>query len=166
MTIILGIDPGSIATGYGLIETDGQRYRCLDYGVIRVAKTSLGQQLYEIYNDLHKVLAIKLPNEVAIEEVFVKINVNSALKLGQARGAIITAIASHNLPIYEYSTRQVKKSITGYGGAEKNQMQHMVKVLLNLTTIPPQDAADALAIALCHAHMRSGFLSKITTQLK
>lgn len=160
MTIILGIDPGSIATGYGLIETNGNHHRCLDYGVIRVVKTSLGQQLYEIYSDLNKILAQKLPHEVAIEEVFVKTNVNSALKLGQARGAIITAIASHNLPIYEYSTRQVKKSITGYGGAEKHQMQHMVKILLNLTKVPPQDAADALSLALCHAHMRGTLLKK------
>lgn len=154
MTIILGIDPGSRATGYGIIESDGSHHKCLGYGVIRVAKTTFATQLHEIFCDLTKLLEQQLPHEVAIEQVFVQHNVSSALKLGQARGAAITAVAQYNIPVFEYSTRQVKQAIVGYGAAIKSQMQHMIKLLLKLKKTPPQDAADALAIALCHAHIR------------
>lgn len=154
MTIILGIDPGSRATGYGIINTNGSRHQCICYGVIRVAKTSLAMQLHEIFCDLTQLLEQQMPHEIAIEQVFVQHNVNSALKLGQARGAALTAVAQYQLPVFEYSTRQVKQAIVGYGAAIKQQMQHMTKLMLNLSKTPPQDAADALAIALCHAHMR------------
>lgn len=154
MTIILGIDPGSRATGYGIIEVNGSQHKCLDYGVIRIAKSTFAAQLYEIFSDLTKLLAQQMPHEVAIEQVFVQHNVSSALKLGQARGAAITAVAQYQLPVFEYSTRQVKQATVGYGGAIKQQMQHMIKMLLKLKSVPPQDAADALAIALCHAQMR------------
>jgi len=158
MTIILGIDPGSRATGYGIINSDGSHHQCISYGVIRVAKSTFAEQLHEIFCDLTDLLKQQPAQEVAIEQVFVMHNVSSALKLGQARGAAITAVAQFHIPVFEYSTRQVKQSIVGYGAAIKQQMQHMTKLMLNLKKVPPQDAADALAIALCHAHMRKNLM--------
>jgi crossover junction endodeoxyribonuclease RuvC len=154
MTIILGIDPGSRATGYGIISSVGATTKCIAYGVLRIAKTTFAAQLNDIFHGIFSLVQKHRPDEVAIEQVFVQRNVNSALKLGQARGAAIVAVAQYQLPLFDYSTRQVKQAVVGYGAAEKSQIQHMIKALLKLHAAPPQDAADALAIALCHANMR------------
>jgi len=149
--IILGIDPGSRITGYGIIEIDGQIQRYITSGCIRTQSKAIPGRLHEIHQGLQEILTTHNPTEAAIEQVFVKINVNSALKLGQARGAAIVAIAEKKIPIAEYAARKVKQSIVGTGSASKEQIQHMVRHLLNLNGTPQVDAADALAIALCHA---------------
>jgi crossover junction endodeoxyribonuclease RuvC len=152
--IIIGIDPGSRCTGYGLIWMDKSQYGAIDYGFIRCQQATLGQRLYHIYQQLSEKISQHQPHEAAIEQVFTCINPQSALKLGQARGAALTAAACFALPVTEYSARQIKKAAVGYGAANKNQVQHMVRSLLKLTVTPQVDAADALAIAICHANHR------------
>lgn len=153
-TIILGIDPGSCITGYGLIHLEGSQLNYLDSGCIKVAKIAFSERLEAIFTSLQAIVERYKPNEVAIEQVFMHINPNAALKLGQARGAALAAVAVAKLMVSEYSARQVKQSVVGYGAANKQQIQHMVRVLLNLTSTPQVDAADALAIAVCHAQVR------------
>lgn len=152
--IILGIDPGSCVTGYGIIQTAGSQLAYLDSGCINVAKLSFSERLEKIFTGLQSVVQHYAPNEAAVEQVFMHINPNAALKLGQARGAALVAAALAKLIISEYSARQVKQSVVGYGAANKQQVQHMVRLLLNLDKSPPVDAADALAIAICHAQAR------------
>ena len=159
MKRILGIDPGSRITGYAVIETDGVRNGHVVHGCIRTKKEEFPERLGEIFRGIADVIAEFAPQEVAIEDVFVSKNASSALKLGQARGAAICAAVQANCPVYEYTPRAVKQSIVGKGSAEKEQVQHMVKMILNLTGKLQIDASDALGIALTHAHMR-------TTQLK
>lgn len=153
MTVILGIDPGSRRTGYGLIRIEGNRHIHVASGFLDVIKYSASERLQKIYVGLQEIIQTYQPVEAAIEQVFMHENPNSALKLGQARGAAIVAL--HNVPINEYSAREVKKSIVGNGAANKEQVQFMVRRLLNLTQPIQADAADALAIALCHAHVRN-----------
>lgn len=153
--IILGIDPGSRFTGYGIIWTCGSQQGLVTHGFIACKQAELHQRLYHIHAELAKVIAQHQPDEAAIEQVFTCMNHQSALKLGQARGAALTATAKYALPLSEYSARQIKKSITGYGASNKTQIQHMVRSMLHLTEFPQADAADALAIALCHAFHRS-----------
>lgn len=153
--IIIGIDPGSRYTGYGVIWTQGNKQGLITYGYVQCKQTQLNQRLYQIHRELSQVIAKHQPDEAAIEQVFTCINPQSALKLGQARGAALTATAKYALPLAEYSARQIKKSVTGYGAADKTQIQHMVRSMLHLTTFPQADAADALAIALCHAFHQS-----------
>lgn len=154
-TRILGIDPGSRNAGYGVIEIDGTHVVTLDHGVIRVpADESLGLRLQKLHAALVEVVARHRPHEVAIEEVFTAHNVRSALVLGQARGVLLLAASSGGCEVHEYAARAVKKAIAGYGQADKAQVGQMVKSLLGLEKVPSQDAADALAIALCHAHSR------------
>lgn len=141
-------------TGYGVIDVIGAKQRCVACGTLRIAKSTFAEQLHKIFGGVLKIIEEYRPMEVAIEQVFVQRNANSALKLGQARGAAIVAVAQHNLPLFEYASRQIKQAAVGYGAAEKGQVQHMMKALLHLEVAPSQDAADALAIALCHAHMR------------
>jgi len=160
-TIILGIDPGSLKTGYGLIESSGNRLRFLECGTIKTGGGSLPPRLKIIFNDIRKVVQLWSPDEMAIENVFLARNPDSALKLGQARGAAICAVMADDIPVAEYTANQVKQAIVGKGHAAKTQVQHMVKILLNLSEIPQSDAADALAIALCHANTR-----KTMTELK
>lgn len=154
MTIILGIDPGSKITGYGIIKLGPQKFEFVDCGVIRTKDESAAQKCHYIFSEIQGVLSLHKPDESAVEEVFMNVNVNSALKLGQARGAILAAIASHQVAVHEYSPRRIKQAIVGYGGADKNQIQQMIKVLLNLKQVPTTDAADALAVAICHANSR------------
>lgn len=154
MTILLGIDPGSRHTGYGVIECVGNRHRFLDCGTISTEHKEMAPRLGVIYQGLAEVLARWEPGEVGIEKVFMARNADSALKLGQARGAAITAVVNAGLPVFEYSARQVKQAVVGKGGAEKGQVAKMVTLLLSLEKTPQADAADALAIAICHAHMR------------
>lgn len=158
MTIILGIDPGSRLTGYGLIQCEGNRSIHLANGCFNVARLGATERLQKIYLELKNIIQLFQPQEAAIEQIFMHQNPGSALKLGHARGAAIVALT---IPISEYSARQVKQSVVGYGAAKKEQVQHMVKRLLNLSEDLQADAADALAIALCHAHTRSSQLSKV-----
>lgn len=156
MTTILGIDPGSRITGYGLIRESSQKLQYIDSGCIRTSEGELSQRLLEIFNGICQLMEEYSPDEVAIEEVFMHQNPSSALKLGHARGVAMVACASHRVKVSEYSAREVKQTVVGYGAAEKNQVKHMVVNLLMLTSSPQNDAADALAIAICHSHMRNG----------
>lgn len=160
MPLILGIDPGSRTTGFGIIESDGQRHRYIASGCIKMAELPLTERLQRIYAGIAEIVATYHPEQSAIEQVFLSNNADSALKLGQARGAAIVALMNHQLPVAEYSARQVKLAVVGKGSALKDQVQHMVVRLLGLDKAPPADAADALAIALCHAQA-SSTLAKI-----
>lgn len=151
MTVIIGIDPGSRRTGYGIIRLVGNRHVYLTSGYLNLASFPANERLRKIYLGLLEVINLFQPEEAAIEQIFMQENANSALKLGQARGAAIVAL---DMPVEEYSARQVKKSVVGHGAATKDQVQFMVKRLLNLTGDLQPDAADALAVALCHAHVR------------
>jgi len=147
---ILGIDPGSLITGFGLIEALGQDARHIASGCIRAPAGELPQRLRAIYAAVSELMSSYAPAEVAIERVFVSRNADSALKLGQARGAALAAVVMGGLPVAEYAARRVKQAVTGTGAATKVQVQHMVCRLLQLKRQPSADAADALAIAICH----------------
>ena len=155
MIRILGIDPGSRITGYGVIDSDGRYNRHVSSGAIHVNGESLAEKLGQIYREVSDVIEDHRPSEMAIEKVFVARSADSALKLGQARGAAICAGVIMELPVSEYTAKVVKKSVVGTGGADKEQVQHMVKMMLNLQGKLQADAADALAVALCHAHTAS-----------
>lgn len=155
---ILGIDPGSINTGYGIIDSEGNHSRHVDNGIIKIQGEDLAAKLRCIYIGLSELINQFQPDEISIEQVFMHRNADSALKLGQARGAAITACTMQELPVYEYTANQVKQATVGKGHAAKQQVQHMIKVLLCLTEVPATDAADGLAIALCHAHSREGLI--------
>lgn len=153
MRRILGIDPGSRVTGYGVIESDGIRSRHIASGCIRMQGDDFPARLGVIFEGLSEVIALHRPVEIAVEEVFFARNAASALKLGQARGAAICAAVTRGLPVKEYAARAVKQAIVGTGGADKEQVQHMVKLMLNLgAEALASDQADALAVALSHAH--------------
>jgi len=149
---ILGIDPGSRFTGYGIIEVRGDSASLVRHGVIRTGDGQFTERLGVIFDELRGVIREHQPNEVAVETVVISRNASSALKLGQARGAAVCAAISMGLPVAEYSPRSVKQAIVGRGAADKVQVQHMVTVLLQLAETPAEDAADALAVALCHQH--------------
>lgn len=157
MTTIIGIDPGSRYTGYGIIQVEGNYHRYISSGHLDVSQLPHCDRLREIYLGLQQIINEYQPHEAAIEQIFMHQNANSALKLGQARGAAIVALS---IPITEYSARQVKQSVVGHGAAQKAQVQYMVCRLLNIKGTLQADAADALAIALCHAQSRKndGFL--------
>jgi len=153
MRRVLGIDCGSTATGYGLIDTDGRASEMVAFGVIRTRpQWSFPERLHHISITLRQLIGTYSPVEVAVEGVFHSVNVRSALQLGHVRGVALLVAAEAGLPIHEYSPLQVKSSVVGYGRAEKMQVQEMVKILLRLDSRPREDAADALAVALCHAH--------------
>ncbi len=157
MSIILGIDPGSRITGYGLIKAQpNNQHVFIACGCIRIEHEQLGNKLKRIHEVITDVVRTYAPEEVAVEQIFFHDNPSTALKLGQARGAAIAAAALYDLKIHEYTARQVKKAVVGYGAADKQQIQHMIQVLLKLAEKPQTDAADALAIALCHAYTRQG----------
>jgi crossover junction endodeoxyribonuclease RuvC len=154
MTHILGIDPGSRVTGFGVIQVSGDRISYVASGCIRIKGDALPERLKNIFAGINDVMAAYPLDEMAIEKVFIQRNVDSALKLGQARGAAISAVVMQSIPVFEYTPAQIKQSIVGKGGAAKFQVQHMVKALLGLPEVPQSDAADALACALCHCHTR------------
>lgn len=155
MTIILGIDPGSRITGYGLIRVIGTDLTYLDSGCIRTtSEKTLGGRLLTIFKGIRQLTESFKPDEVAIEQVFMHKNANTALKLGHARGAAMVACATQATTITEYAPRQIKLAVAGYGAADKEQVKHMVMRLLVLTRAPQADASDALAVALCHSHVR------------
>ncbi len=155
MTRILGIDPGSRFTGYGVIDSDGQHAGYVASGCVKVDGATLPDKLGLIFRELQILIAQFQPQQLAIENVFMHRNADSALKLGQARGAAICAAVTRDLPVAEYAPREIKQAVVGKGGADKQQVQHMVRVLLSLPATPQADAADALAIALCHSFRRA-----------
>ncbi|MCK5640088.1 MAG: crossover junction endodeoxyribonuclease RuvC, partial [Gammaproteobacteria bacterium] len=146
MTRILGIDPGSRITGFGIVECVDGRTRYIESGCIRLGDGDFMGRLKVIFDGLSEVVETYAPTEVAIERVFMHRNPDSALKLGQARGAAICAVMSDNMPVHEYAPAEIKQAIAGKGNANKEQIQHMVKILLNLPATPQADAADALAV--------------------
>jgi crossover junction endodeoxyribonuclease RuvC len=151
--IILGIDPGSRATGYGVIDQQGNRLLHQDNGVIITrSETPLAERLAQIYDQLEALIQQFSPDAVAVEQVFVAKNPASALKLGHARGIALLAGVKAGLPVAEYTALQVKSAVVGYGRAAKSQVQQMTRTLLSLPEIAQEDAADALAVAICHAH--------------
>lgn len=158
--IIIGLDPGTATTGYGIISVIGNHIRPIGYGVIQTPSTmKMSERLVMIYNALEEIFSKFKPNEVAIEKLFFGRNTTTAITVGQARGILLLQAERFKLPIGEYTPMQVKQAIVGYGSADKKQIQYMVTTFLNLKEPPkPDDAADALAIAICHAHMRKGRL--------
>lgn len=158
MALIIGIDPGSRITGYGIINWVGNVYEYVDSGCIRIQGDILADRLHQIYQGVSELITAYSPQQMAIEKVFMARNADSALKLGQARGVAMVAGANQALPVYEYSARQVKQAVVGKGSADKAQVQHMVTALLHLNKSPQADAADALAIALCHAHTEQNLI--------
>ena len=151
---IFGIDPGSERTGYGCVETDGRRHQLVACGAISaLAGDAFPQRLARIHRELLAVLATCRPECVAVESVFHAINARTALKLGHARGVAILAAVEAGCTVVEYSPAEIKRAVVGYGRAEKHQVQQMIKLLLGLDKVPsPHDAADALAVAICHLH--------------
>jgi crossover junction endodeoxyribonuclease RuvC len=154
LTRILGIDPGSRVTGFGVIDSDGKSSAHVAHGCIDVEAGTLAERLKLVFEGVRRVVDHYRPDEMAVELVFMYRNPDSALKLGQARGAAVVAGALADLPVYEFTPAEIKLAVVGMGRAEKAQVQHMVKVLLRLNEVPPSDAADALAVALCHGHTR------------
>jgi crossover junction endodeoxyribonuclease RuvC len=148
---VLGIDPGSQRTGFGVLDTDGARLTYVASGVIRTTQGEFALRLHEIFRCMRTIVAQYQPHEIAIEKVFVNRNPDSALKLGQARGAAICGTAEASADVFEYATRQIKQAVVGSGSAEKAQVQLMMRSLLKLDGPVPADAADALAAAVCHA---------------
>jgi crossover junction endodeoxyribonuclease RuvC len=151
---IFGIDPGSNRTGYGCLDTDGSRHRVIAVGAIRTATLApFPEKLLEIHTGLAAILGECRPDCVAIENLFHAANARSALRLGHARGVAMLAAVEAGVPVVEYTPAEIKRAVVGYGRAEKQQIQQMVKLLLGLAVAPtPHDAADALAVAICHAH--------------
>jgi crossover junction endodeoxyribonuclease RuvC len=149
---ILGIDPGSRLTGYGIISQSGGSFHYVASGCIRIGAEYFPDRLKQIFDGIQQLVATYQPQQMAIEQVFMHKNADSALKLGQARGAAICAVQTVGLPVFEYSAKQIKQAVVGKGNAEKTQVQHMVKILLNLQGQMALDASDALGLCLCHAH--------------
>ena len=160
---ILGLDPGFAIVGFGLIDSDGVRSREIRHGAIRTeAKTPMCDRLAAIYEDMSVLLDAYRPDAAAIEELFFNTNITTGIYVAQARGVILLACTQHHVPVFEYSPLQVKLAVVGYGRAEKQQVMEMTRMILNLQSIPkPDDAADALAIALCHAQSASSILSDL-----
>ena len=149
---VLGIDPGSRSTGLGIVELKDGALVCLGYECIKMGNDPLPARLGKIYQDVEKVLQSFRPDAAAVEQVFVSNNYKSALILGQARGSAVCSVVNSGVPVFEYSALQIKRAVVGTGGAKKEQVQHMVRVLLGLRSSPSVDEADALACAICHIH--------------
>lgn len=171
MPIILGIDPGSRITGYGVIKKEGRKITYLGSGCIKAFSSNKDEEddfsarLQTIFSGVSELIIQFSPELFAIEQVFMGVNPGGALKLGQARGAAIVAATNNGLAVAEYSARQIKQSVVGTGAADKVQVQHMVKSILKLPGTPQADAADALAVALCHAHSHDS-LDKMSGQVR
>ncbi len=151
---ILGVDPGYAIVGVGTVDYEGNRFKVVDYGAIT---TEAGEDMFDrlkaIYDEMTKLIEYVKPDAMAIEELFFQNNQKTAINVAQARGVLILAAKNHNIPVFEYTPLQVKQAVVGYGRAEKKQVQQMTKAILGLTEIPkPDDTADALALAVCHAH--------------
>jgi len=152
--LVLGFDPGTALTGYGLIFQQDNRLKQVAHGVVRTSSTEAPEvRLGQIYSEVQGILERYAPEAVAVESLFFNMNVRTAMAVGQSRGVVLLACAQHGCEVAEYTPQQVKQAVAGYGKAGKNQVQAMVKALLNLPEIPtPDDAADALGVAICHAH--------------
>jgi crossover junction endodeoxyribonuclease RuvC len=152
--IVLGVDPGTAITGYGVVEESEGQLRAIEYGVITTpAGDPLPRRLQTIYRELGHLAALHQPTSGSVEKLYFSRNVRTAMSVGQARGVALLALADAGLDIREYTPTEVKQSVSGYGGADKGQVQQMVQALLNLAELPrPDDAADALAVAICHIH--------------
>ncbi len=153
--LVIGIDPGTAITGYGLVRGEpGGALEAVDWGVILTpAKTPIAERLDQIYTSLNEILKEHQPEEAAVEAIFFQKNVKTAMSVGQARGVVLLALQRAGLAASDYSPNEIKQAVSGYGGADKQQVQSMVKALLNLKETPkPDDAADALAVAICHLH--------------
>ena len=152
---IIGVDPGSRSTGYGIVDADGIRLVHVASGFVRAGDGDWSGRLRRIFEELGAIIDVHAPSEFVIEKVFMHRNPSSALKLGQARGVAILAGSMRSLALHEYSPNEVKQAVTGRGHARKEQIQYMTKVLLALREPPQTDQADALAVAICHAHLRT-----------
>ncbi len=152
--LVLGIDPGTAITGYGLIRETVDGLQIVDYGAIRTPKDlPLSERLLLLHEKLNEIILLHHPQTGAVEKLFFQRNVTTALSVGHARGVVLLAMAQAGIPVYEYTPMQVKEAVVGYGGADKRQVQEMIKALLAMEEIPqPDDAADALAVAVCHLH--------------
>jgi crossover junction endodeoxyribonuclease RuvC len=153
--LVLGIDPGTATTGYGLVrQADGGSLTAVEFGVLLTpAEMPMPYRLASLYEQLQAIILLHRPDSSAVEKLFFQKNVKTALSVGQGRGVVLLALAQAQLPIGEYTPNEIKQAVTGYGGADKQQMQEMVKLLLGLEKRPnPDDAADALAVAICHLH--------------
>ena len=164
MTLVLGIDPGTATTGYGLVRdrADGS-LESVEYGTIQTpAGVAAHKRLSMLFHQLNEVLLLHRPDSCAVEKLFFQRNITTAIAVGQARGVLLLALAQQKIPVAEYTPNEIKQSVTGYGSAGKKQVQEMIRTLLNLKEIPkPDDAADALAIAITHLHAR-GYLDLAT----
>ena len=156
--IILGIDPGYAIVGYGVLEYKNNKFRTIEYGAITTeASMDMFDRFKSIYDDLNEIIERTHPDFMAIEELFFNSNQKTAINVAQARGVIVLGAMNNNIEVFEYTPLQVKQSVVGYGRADKTQIQQMVKAILNLESVPkPDDTADALAIAICHAHSYRG----------
>ena len=153
--LVLGIDPGTATTGYGLVREDGSgNISAVAYGVITTAaKLPMPQRLMQLYAELNEIILLHSPDSSAVEKLFFQRNVRTAISVGQGRGVVLLSLAEAGIGIGEYTPMEIKQAVTGYGGADKVQIQRMVRALLNLDEVPkPDDAADALAVAICHIH--------------
>lgn len=159
--LILGIDPGIAIVGYGLIRYENNRFTPIDYGAIETKSTTpTVDRLIQVHEGLYEIVEKYHPDVAAIEELFFQHNQTTIINVAQARGALLMALARHRIPIFEYTPMQVKQAVTGYGRAEKAQIQTMMRMLLGLPAVPkPDDVADALAIAICHAHSHKNIQS-------
>jgi len=159
---VLGIDPGSETLGWGVVEGSELRYSLVEFGTVRSsARQAFSKRLLKVYSDVDEIIDKHSPDVLAVEDTFYAVNVGVALKLGQVRGTMLLLAEQRGLEIAEYSPRLIKQTVVGYGAAEKHQVQEMVKMLLKMKAVPtPHDAADALAIAICHFH-HSGMQNKI-----
>jgi len=156
--IVMGIDPGTAATGYGVVEREGAKLRAIDYGCLETLPTQeLPARLLEIHRAVTELILTHKPVQLGVERLFFNKNVQTAFAVGQARGVVLLAAAEHGLPVFEYGPHEVKLAVTGYGRADKRQVQRMVQAVLGMSVLPrPDDAADALAVAICVAHARQG----------
>ena len=160
--VILGIDPGTATTGFGIIRVVGNSFKTVDYGVITTPPgIPMEQRLVMIYEQMNQIIDTWKPDQVAIEELYFNQNVTTGITVGQARGVLLLSCAQKGLPVYEYTPLQVKQAVVGYGRAEKKQVMDMVKRICNLPAPPkPDDAADAVALALCHARSSTSLLNR------
>jgi crossover junction endodeoxyribonuclease RuvC len=157
MTLVLGIDPGTATTGFGLVrELDDGSLEMVEFGIISTPKEEASHhRLVQLYDEMKKIIKRYKPDSVGVEKLFFQRNISTAIAVGQARGVVMLAIAQANLDVAEYTPNEVKQAVAGYGSADKKQVQEMVRVLLSMPSIPkPDDAADALAIAITHIHTR------------
>lgn len=163
---VLGVDPGSQTTGWGVVEGDGRRYSLVDFGSIRAPSSlQFPARLLKMYTGIEEIIARHQPQACAMEDAFLATNVKVSMKLGQVRGVILLVAERATLDIHEYSPRLIKQTVVGYGNAEKHQVQEMVRLLLSLKSVPaPHDAADALAVAICHFH-HAQFAQKIAVAM-